>query len=364
MKTRPTYLDDRHDETESQRRLGTRDALEGKGSQGPPRRRLDGWLQEGAKAVGGGYCRLHMSLRLALAIRGTVAGHRLGIGWVPPPASNASLLSTSVWHRCRFMQPPTPCSPTGARGLHAPHVSDRRGLRGTRQGSGSPSVTQRWCAARAPGHRGMRRGRTRSACLGRGGSGSARPTPFAPPPLPSQHTCAPCHAIPASASGTPAPPARSASRGSPAPAARADWTRAAPSASAASSSRPAGGGGAPEGVGVKDARLRTFAEIWGPPVALVPEARTQNTLPCPSAGGARTAGSRPPNRLLAGRRRPPTARVWTFPKENANAGVGRGLMEGPALHTSEQHLPTSGRPVWARGPLQLRGRGALRADVN
>ena len=31
-----------------------------------------------AKAVGGGYCRLQMPLRLALGVRGTVAGHRLG----------------------------------------------------------------------------------------------------------------------------------------------------------------------------------------------------------------------------------------------------------------------------------------------
>ena len=35
-------------------------------------------LEEVAKAVGGGYCRLQMPLRLALAVRGTVAGHRLG----------------------------------------------------------------------------------------------------------------------------------------------------------------------------------------------------------------------------------------------------------------------------------------------
>ena len=50
------------------------DVLEGKG----PRRRLYRWLEEVAKAVGGGYCRLHMPLGLALAVRETVAGHRLG----------------------------------------------------------------------------------------------------------------------------------------------------------------------------------------------------------------------------------------------------------------------------------------------
>ena len=51
-----------------------RDALEGKG----PQRRLDRQLEEVAKAVGGGYCWLQMPLRLALAVRGTVAGRRLG----------------------------------------------------------------------------------------------------------------------------------------------------------------------------------------------------------------------------------------------------------------------------------------------
>ena len=38
-----------------------------------PRRRLGRRLEEVAKAVRGGYCRLQM-----LAVRGTVAGHRLG----------------------------------------------------------------------------------------------------------------------------------------------------------------------------------------------------------------------------------------------------------------------------------------------
>ena len=51
-----------------------RDALEGEG----PQRRLGRRLEEVAKAVGGGYCRLQMPWKLALAVRGTVAGHRLG----------------------------------------------------------------------------------------------------------------------------------------------------------------------------------------------------------------------------------------------------------------------------------------------
>ena len=78
-----------------------RDALEGKG---PQRLNLDGTppppapqgcirregtseaateavgqaLEEVAKAVGGGYCRLQVPLKLALGVRETVAGHRLG----------------------------------------------------------------------------------------------------------------------------------------------------------------------------------------------------------------------------------------------------------------------------------------------
>ena len=41
--------------------------LQGKGPQRWPHRRLDTRLEEVAKAVGGGYCRLPMSLKLALA---------------------------------------------------------------------------------------------------------------------------------------------------------------------------------------------------------------------------------------------------------------------------------------------------------
>ena len=43
---------------------------------------------EVAEAVGGGYCRLQMPLKLAVGIRETVAGHRLGAlegGVTPPP---------------------------------------------------------------------------------------------------------------------------------------------------------------------------------------------------------------------------------------------------------------------------------------
>ena len=52
-----------------------RDALEGKGSQRRPQRRLGRRLEEVAKAVGGGYCRLQMPL--------TPGRQWLGIGWAP-----------------------------------------------------------------------------------------------------------------------------------------------------------------------------------------------------------------------------------------------------------------------------------------
>ena len=55
-----------------------RGALERKVPQRGPQRRLDRRLEAVAKAVGGGYCRLQMPLKPALAVRGTVAGHKLG----------------------------------------------------------------------------------------------------------------------------------------------------------------------------------------------------------------------------------------------------------------------------------------------
>ena len=64
------------------------DAVEWKGPQRRPRKRLGRRLEEVAEAVGGGYCRLQMPLRLALGVRETVAGHRWGAlegRGVPPP---------------------------------------------------------------------------------------------------------------------------------------------------------------------------------------------------------------------------------------------------------------------------------------
>ena len=64
-----------------------RDALEGEGPQKQPQKRSDRRLEEVANAVGGGYCRLQMSLKPALAVKETVAGHRLGAleGGTPAP---------------------------------------------------------------------------------------------------------------------------------------------------------------------------------------------------------------------------------------------------------------------------------------
>ena len=47
-------------------------------SEGGPRGGSTGGWRRLPKRLGGGYCRLHMPLRLALGVRGTVAGHRLG----------------------------------------------------------------------------------------------------------------------------------------------------------------------------------------------------------------------------------------------------------------------------------------------
>ena len=106
---------------------GGRDALEGKG----PQRRLGRRLEEVAKAVVGGYCRLQMPFSLALGVRGTVAGHRLGAleegggGVLPPPdpmhpcGGHKALVvgGGSVAGKARGV----PCSAPGVRG-HALQV--------------------------------------------------------------------------------------------------------------------------------------------------------------------------------------------------------------------------------------------------
>ena len=65
------------------------------GPQRRPQKRLDRRLEEVAKAVGGGYCRLQMPLSLAFGVTETAAGHRLGAleggGGTCPPPSNTPL---------------------------------------------------------------------------------------------------------------------------------------------------------------------------------------------------------------------------------------------------------------------------------
>ena len=87
-------------------------ALEVKGPQRRPRKRLDRRLEEVAKAVGGGSCRLQMPLKLALASRETVAGHRLA-------STNHQPLPWRMLRRSTPLQipleggggPPFPCTP-------------------------------------------------------------------------------------------------------------------------------------------------------------------------------------------------------------------------------------------------------------
>ena len=64
-------------------------ALEGKGPWRRSQKRLDRRWEEVAGAVGGGFCRLQMPLNLAVAVRETVAGRRLG-----------ALEGASIWSGC------------------------------------------------------------------------------------------------------------------------------------------------------------------------------------------------------------------------------------------------------------------------
>ena len=88
---------------------GPMDASEWTAPPRPPRRRPDRRLEEVAKAVGGGYRRLQTPLKLALSVRGTVAGHRLGArergggGTPPPPPAFQCIFARP--HKCV----PAPC---------------------------------------------------------------------------------------------------------------------------------------------------------------------------------------------------------------------------------------------------------------
>ena len=70
-------------------------ALEGKRPQRRPQKWLDGRLEEAVQAVGGRCCGLQKPLKLALAVRGTVAGPRPG-----------ALDGGGVWHKASVNPPP------------------------------------------------------------------------------------------------------------------------------------------------------------------------------------------------------------------------------------------------------------------
>ena len=85
---------------------GGRDALEGKGPQRRPQKRLGRRLEEVAKAVGGGYCRLQMPLKLADNCSGTC---------LLPPESRAPLVPLLMGRSC-FGGPYDP-TPHGVKGF-------------------------------------------------------------------------------------------------------------------------------------------------------------------------------------------------------------------------------------------------------
>ena len=108
-----------------------RGALEGKGPQRTAQKRLDRRLEEVAKAVGGGYRRLQMRVRLALAVREPVAGHRLGVleggEGGASPRCNASL---GIAHHHVAEPPPEYCSPIGRVGDRDGHKNGSNFLAG------------------------------------------------------------------------------------------------------------------------------------------------------------------------------------------------------------------------------------------
>ena len=103
-----------------------RDAVEGEGHQRRPQRRLERRL-EVAQAVGGGYCRLQMPVKLALAVRETEAGRRGGGGAPPLP------IFPCPWDNVMGLRFRNPVGPGLVMGTdHTPHghtctVCDGRG---------------------------------------------------------------------------------------------------------------------------------------------------------------------------------------------------------------------------------------------
>ena len=96
------------------RRASNRDALEGNAPQRRPQKRLDRRLEEVAKAVGGGYCRLNMPFKLVLAVMG--APHRRAaltrcstILTAPPHQATCGRRCTTCSTRCTPQWPSACC---------------------------------------------------------------------------------------------------------------------------------------------------------------------------------------------------------------------------------------------------------------
>ena len=87
-------------------------------------------LGEVAKAFGGGYCQLQMPLRLALGVRGTAGGRKLGAleggGGTSPPSNASRLNGASVWS---YVPPLVPPPHTRARTLVHTMARTRMGVR-------------------------------------------------------------------------------------------------------------------------------------------------------------------------------------------------------------------------------------------
>ena len=135
----------------------------GRGLRGGPQRRLGRRLEGVAKAVGGGYCRLQMPLRLARGVRGTVAGRRLGAleggrgGDLPPfqciPGDGAPLQCRAG--QCSLVHPLGPGSRGETQRRPGPgafHAAPRgRGMRpNTSHGGAGAAPPSLWPHRRTP----------------------------------------------------------------------------------------------------------------------------------------------------------------------------------------------------------------------
>ena len=159
----------------------------GRDPQRRPQRQLGRRLEEVAEAVGGGYCWLQMPLRLALGVRGTVAGHRLGAlegggGTSPFPIHPRGGLAprrahaTTACHRTRHLRRRDAMNHAVAR----PRCCDahwRRPRHGLLHRSTGVSSIVHWCATGNIAHStgcthdrvwyGGGGGRVRGGCTGR-----------------------------------------------------------------------------------------------------------------------------------------------------------------------------------------------------